>query len=43
MAVRFASVELADHFMNIANGLDIFYTQCDRYPRLTGGWSAVDM
>ena len=43
MAVRFASVELADHFVNIANGLEIFYAQCDRCHRLTMDDSASNM
>ena len=43
MALRFASTELADHFMKIADGLETFYLEYDYYLQMTRGEYQADM
>ena len=35
MAVRFATQELAEHFLNIVNGLEVYSAQCQTLEQLT--------
>ena len=43
MSVRFATQELAEHFLKIADGLEVLYLQYDRYPQLTRDGLQADM